>query len=80
MPTMDALEILAEEGRRQRRYSSGKCYQLLIRRFPNGEIRPSQDGRPVVKLVRKNYIATGWARRELKHLSNARNINHMRFR
>ncbi len=24
-------------------------------------------------------IALGWVRRELKHLSNARKINHMRF-
>ena len=39
MPTMDALEILAEEGRRRRRYSSGRGHHPLIRRFPNGEIR-----------------------------------------
>jgi hypothetical protein len=38
MPIMDALEVLTEEGRRQRRYSSGRCYQPMIRRFPNGAI------------------------------------------
>lgn len=27
----------------------------------------------------RNYIAFGWERRELKHLSNARKIHHMRF-
>ena len=27
----------------------------------------------------RNYIAVGWERRELKHLSNARKRHHMRF-
>jgi hypothetical protein len=54
MPIVDALEILAEEGRRQRRYSSGRCYQPLIRRFPNGAIRPFT-GQPYVKLAAMLY-------------------------
>ena len=28
----------AEEGRRRRRYASGSCQQMMIRRIPNGEI------------------------------------------
>ena len=80
MPIMDALEALAEEGRIRRRYSSGRCHKPMIRRFPNGATHPAFGG--VTK--RKNvsamvYIAFGWARRELKHLSNARKINQMRF-
>jgi hypothetical protein len=35
---------------------------------------------PYVKLIPQGVILVyGWVRRELKHLSNARNINHMRF-
>lgn len=42
---------------------------------------PSHTGEPRVKLIPQGVIlAFGWERRELKHLSNARNINHMRFR
>ena len=36
---------------------------------------------PNMKLIPQGVILVfGWVRRELKHLSNARNINHMRFR
>ena len=38
-------------------------------------------GWPHMKLVQQWIILVcGWERRELKHLSSARNINHMRFR
>jgi hypothetical protein len=76
MPIMDALENLAEEGRRRRRYSSGKCHQLMIRRFPNGATHPDLSGNLTIKLLIYQYIVVRRARRELKHLSNARNINH----
>ena len=39
-PITDAWEILTEEGRIRRRYSSGRCHRPLIRRFPNGAIHP----------------------------------------
>ena len=41
MPTMDALEVLTEEGRIWRRYSSGRCHKPVIRRFPNGATQSS---------------------------------------
>ena len=38
-------------------------------------------GEPNMKLIQQWVILVfGWVRRELKHLSNARKINHMRFR
>src|SRR3989344_583119 len=74
---MNAWEILAEEGRIRRRYSSGRCHKPLIRRFPNGEIHPDFVG--ITKHKNKFariYIVFGGVRREPKHPSNARNINH----
>lgn len=73
--------MLTEEGRIQRRYSSGRCYRPVIRRFPNGAIHPDSIGVTFHKIiVARLYIVSGGVRRELKHLSNARNINHLRFR
>ena len=73
--------MLTEEGRIQRRYSPGRCYRPVIRRFPNGAIQPYYVGLTFHKnVVVRLYIVTGGVRRELKHLSNARNINHLRFR
>ena len=36
---VNALALIGDEGRDKLRKAPGKCKQLLIRRFPNGETR-----------------------------------------
>ena len=72
MPLEDALAVCAEEGRVYKHDIAGKLFNKRFTRwFPNG-VTPARESE--LYLLFASRIPG-----ELKHLSNRRKINHMRF-
>jgi len=68
---VNALDVLAEEGRARPRKASGSCQEAMIRRCPNGET-------PLLVIIESPLA--GGEPGELKYLSTRRKRNHLRCR
>ena len=83
MSTMDALAVVAEEGRMHAYDIVGEAVSSLRSgSFPMGKPIPMQIGIACGESVlrKRDVIVAGRAPSELKHLSRVRKRNHMRFR